>query len=123
MAKIKRLTLEAILQAARNTYPREFIALLGSKKKGSNVIDEFVLLPSTYGANFSSIRLDLLPYSVGTVGSVHSHPGPYATPSKADLRAFSRFGKINLIISYPFSLESARAFDAEGKELEIEVVG
>ncbi len=122
MLKIKRQTLAAIAEAAKNTYPNEFIALLGCKRKGSKVVDEFVVLPSTYGKTFSSIRLDLLPYTAGTKGSVHSHPGPYNTPSRADMQAFARFGGINLIIAYPFSLESAKAFDANGKEIGVEIV-
>ncbi len=120
MVRIKRKTLEAIIEAARNTYPEEFIALLGSR--GSGAIDEFILLPSVYGTTFSSIRLDLLPYTANAKGSVHSHPGPYARPSKQDLAAFKAMGEIHLIIAYPFSFENSKAFDAEGKQLEIELV-
>jgi len=121
MVAIKRGTLEAIVLAARNTYPNEFIALLSSKGK-KKIIDEFVLLPSIHGKTYSSIRLDLLPYNAGTKGSAHSHPSPNAFPSRGDLRAFKHMGKIHLIIAFPFSIESTRVFDAKGKELEIEVV-
>ncbi|MBN2067506.1 MAG: Mov34/MPN/PAD-1 family protein [Candidatus Diapherotrites archaeon] len=120
MVKVKRGTLKAILEAARNTYPREFIALLGSTK--GRVLDEFIVLPSTFGESLSSIRADLLPYNAGSIGSVHSHPGPNARPSKADLAMFRAMGEIHLITAYPFSLESTRAYDAAGKELELEVV-
>jgi proteasome lid subunit RPN8/RPN11 len=120
MAAIKKATLEALLLAAKNTYPDEFIALLSSTK--GKIIDEFVLLPATYGKDFSSIRFDLMPYDSNAKGSVHSHPGPYATPSKADLRAFRAMGEIHLIIAAPFNFQSARAFNASGKEEKIEVV-
>jgi len=122
MVLIKRATLEAVLLAARNTFPDEFLALLSSKEKKSKVIDEFVLLPSVYGKTFSSIRLDLLPYTAGTLGSVHSHPSSYSKPSNADLRAFRAMGEIHLIIAKPFNFESVKAFDKNGNSLELEVV-
>lgn len=121
MARIKRGTLEAIVLAARNTFPNEFLALLSSRKK-NQVIDEFVLLPAVYGKTYSSIRLDLLPYNAGTIGSVHSHPGPNARPSLGDLRAFRAMGEIHLIIAMPFSLENVKAFDKQGKPVMLEVV-
>ncbi len=122
MVRIKQGTLEAVLLAAKNTYPNEFLALLSSKKKGSKVIDEYVLLPSTYGSTFSSIRLDLMPYTGKGLGSIHSHPSPNPRPSKGDLAAFRAMGEIHLITAYPFSFESTRAFDKFGKALELEVV-
>jgi len=121
MAKIKKGTMEAITLAARNVYPNEFLALLSSTKKG-NTIDEFVLVPAIYGKTFSSIRLDLVPYDDSIRGSVHSHPSPNARPSMGDLRAFKSMGKIHLIIAYPFSFESTKAYDANGKQLKLEIV-
>jgi proteasome lid subunit RPN8/RPN11 len=122
MVKIRHGTLEAVLLAARNTYPNEFLALLSSKKKGSGIIDEYVMLPSTYGSNFSTIRLDLMPYTGKGLGSIHSHPSPNARPSRGDLAAFRAMGEIHLITAYPFSFESTRAFDRFGKPLQLEVV-
>ena len=120
MTKIKRATLEAIILAARNTFPNEFLALLSSKK--GKAIDEYVLLPSVYGKTYSSIRLDLLPYNSGVIGSVHSHPGPSNRPSRGDLRSFRSLGEIHLIIATPFSFGSVKAFDNNGEEVELEVV-
>ena len=118
--KIKRKTAESICQAARNTYPNEFIALIGSREKGT--IDDLVVLPATYGSSFSSIRIDLLPFDSSILGSVHSHPGRSALPSKADLRVFRKTGEMHLIIAYPFTFESMRAMNALGQEIELEVV-
>lgn len=121
MIEIKKGTLEALVLAARNTYPNEFIAMLSSKKK-NNIIDEYVLLPSTYGRTFSSIRLDLLPYDEHVLGIVHSHPGPNAMPSKADKKAFKKMGKIHLIIASPFTLETVNAFDRNGEQTKLNVI-
>ncbi len=115
--KIKRATLEAIAQAARNLYPNEFFALLGSSGK-NGIIDEIVMIPSIYGKQHASFRLDLVPVDFSIKGSAHSHPGPAATPSRGDLRAFAKTGEIHLIISYPFNIENARMFDVKGREIE-----
>ncbi len=117
----KRKTLESIAEAAKNVFPKEFIALLGSKNKNS-IIDELVVTPATFGDSFSSVYLDLLPFDKSIVGSVHSHPSDNNWPSSADKRFFKKTGKIHLIICLPFNISSIRAFDAEGKEVEIEVV-
>jgi len=122
MASIKRDTLEALLLAAQNTFPNEFLAFLSSTSKKGKVVDEFVVLPAVYGRSYSSIRLDLLPYDSHILGSVHSHPGPRASPSRGDLRAFKALGETHLIIASPFTLESVRAFDASGNEVRLEVV-
>ena len=45
-----------------------------------------------------------------------------ASPSKGDLRAFKALGETHLIIASPFTLETVRAFDAEGNEVKLEVV-
>jgi proteasome lid subunit RPN8/RPN11 len=122
MASIKRATLEALLLAARNTFPNEFLALLSSTSKRGKVVDEFVVLPAVYGRTYSSVRLDLLPYDSRVLGSVHSHPGPRPSPSKGDLRAFKTLGEIHLIIASPFTLETVRAFDVKGNSVELELV-
>lgn len=109
------------MRAARNVYPKEFIAFLGSTQKNS-VIDELVMLPSTFGEGFSSIRMDLLPIDKSIVGSVHSHPSPNAFPSRADKSFFPKTGEIHLIIAYPFNISSIAAFNAKGKPVRVEVV-
>jgi len=117
MIRVKRATLEGILEAARNTYPNEFFALLGSSHR-SNVIDEVIVVPAVYGKTHALVKSWLKPVDFSIMGSVHSHPGPSNRPSKADLHSFPSFGRIHFIISYPFNLESASAYDSTGKKLE-----
>ncbi|MDD5162824.1 MAG: Mov34/MPN/PAD-1 family protein [Candidatus ainarchaeum sp.] len=118
---VKRQTLESIAEASKNVFPKEFIALLGSKSKNS-IIDELVIIPATFGDSFSSVYLDLLPFDKSILGSVHSHPSDSNRPSSADKRFFKKTGEIHLIICLPFSISSIRAYDAEGKEIEMEVI-
>jgi proteasome lid subunit RPN8/RPN11 len=119
MWKIKRAVLESVVQAAQNTYPNEFIALLGGDSKKSE-ITELIILPALSGSEAAIIRSDLLPLNVKSLGSVHSHPSHSNFPSRADKKMFSSQGEIHLIICLPFSVQTIRAFDSEGKEIAFE---
>jgi len=117
--KITRSLLEMILAAARDSYPHEFVALLSGKK---GVINELIFLPFESGEMGAIIHTDLLPLGMKIYGTVHSHPSENARPSSEDLRMFSRFGKIHIIVSYPFNEKSWRCYDSKGNRIEIEVV-
>lgn len=120
MLKIKSSVIESIILAARNTYPDEFLSLLGVDKEG--VISELVVLPATYGKRFSSIMTYLIPFDKSIMGSVHSHPSASNRPSGGDLRVFSRLGRIHFIICFPFNLNTIKAYNVKGKELDYETV-
>ncbi len=120
--KIKRSLLSDLMSAARKVYPDEFIAMLGVSTPLSMVLSEMVVFPAEFGKTHSQLRWDLVPFDPLIVGSVHSHPSHSASPSSADLNAFSRMGKIHLILAYPFSLASFRAYSVRGKLVSIEIV-
>lgn len=119
--KIKHAVLKTIMHAAQNVYPDEFIALLAGNKK-ERVINDLIILPSTFGEDFSSIRMDLLPYSAGSMGSVHSHPGYSNRASDADLELFQAYGEIHLIISQPYTIPSIQAYDGKGNKTKFDVI-
>ncbi len=119
MFRIKRSVLDDLLLAARNTFPKEFFAYLGGE---NNLIDEFVVVNSTYGEGFVLIKDYLTPLDSRIVGSMHSHPGRNNFPSKADKKQFARRGKIHLIISYPYNLNTIQAFNEKGKPINFEIV-
>ena len=121
MIKIRRGVLEDLCEAAKNTYPNEFLAMLGSTKK-NEVIDEYVVVPATYGKMHATVRLDLVPVDFQVVGLVHSHPSYSNAPSQADLNVFKKTGKIHLIIAFPFNITTCRLCDLNGKELEWKVI-
>jgi len=121
LIEIKKGTIEGLLEAAKNTYPKEFFALLGSTRK-NNTVDEVIIVPAVYGTHHALVKSGYYPLDFKAVGSVHSHPGPSNKPSKADIHSFPSFGRIHLIISFPFNLENVKAFNIEGKELELGVV-
>ncbi|MCD6414086.1 MAG: Mov34/MPN/PAD-1 family protein [Candidatus Diapherotrites archaeon] len=112
--KIKEDTLDFILEACRNTYPNEFLGLLRAK---GGTITEVLLIPgSKFEHTSSTLRRDMVPLDPTIVGSVHSHPGR-PIPSKADLNFFSKFGKIHLIVGYPFTRDTIAVFGPERLEI------
>ncbi len=118
--KIKRDCLKMILEASKSSYPREFAALLRAEK---GVITEIILLPGTISGDSHAIfQLHMLPIDFSIVGSVHSHPSPFANPSKADLSLFNKKGMIHIIVAYPFDEKSWRAYNWRGEEIEVKVV-
>ena len=118
--RVSRQAAEFILEAAARTYPDEFAGLL--RKDASGTVCEVLLIPQTvFGEDFSSINLLNVGYTSGHCGSVHSHPCMSALPSDDDLEFFRRTGDVHIIVGYPFTPESMRAYDAMGERLLIEI--
>ena len=117
---IKRATLNMALEVAKDTYPKEFAAMMRAM---DGVITELLFLPGTIGADRSAtIPLYMRPIDFSIVGSLHSHPSPYPVPSKADLAMFSRTGDVHIIVAYPYTMDSWKAYNRDGKEMELEVI-
>ncbi len=117
---IKRATLKMALEVAKDTYPKEFVALM---RAYDGVIVELLFIPGTVGADRSAmIPLYMKPVDFSIVGSIHSHPSHNLTPSSADLSMFSRTGQVHIIVAYPYTMESWRAFDRHGNPVELDVI-
>jgi proteasome lid subunit RPN8/RPN11 len=114
-------TLEFILEVSKSTHPREFIGLLCAE---DDLISEVVLLPGTLSTDESAtIRRDMIPMGLFSVGSVHSHPHPGALrPSAQDLLMFSKTGKYHIIVCYPYTWQSWSCYNARGERQELKVV-
>jgi len=115
--------LDSIFEGARRLYPKETILLLRGKKKGTSIeIRDLVVPPlATYGHGFASLPLHLLPMDFSIVGMVHSHPSGNLSPSDVDFNHF--FGRILMIVGYPFSDEkNVAAYDSRGERLTLRLV-
>ncbi|RLG57171.1 MAG: hypothetical protein DRN83_02495 [Hadesarchaea archaeon] len=114
-------TLRFILEASRSCHPDEFAAVL---RADGEVVKEVLLLPGTISSDESALlRLHMLPIDPTVCGTVHSHPSSSMRPSGADLILFSKFGRIHIIVSFPYDERSWKAYTHSGKEIELEVVG
>ena len=65
----------------------------------------------------------MLPADFTVVGTVHSHPSGALRPSDADLALFRNWGRRHLIVGAPFESGCWRAYDGNGAETRLAVVG
>ena len=119
---IKKKTLMTIIEAAKDTYPDEFSALLRYNPK-TGLINEFVLLPGTIsGKRSASLQLHMMPIDYNVVGSVHSHPSGSCLPSRQDLMFFEKTGAVHIIVCMPYDEKSWACYTYSGETYPLEVV-
>jgi proteasome lid subunit RPN8/RPN11 len=114
--------LDSIFEGAKRLYPRETILLLrGKKSKDVLRIVDLVIPPlATYGHGFANYPLHLLPIDFSLVGTVHSHPSGNKTPSDMDFNHF--FGRILMIVGYPYtSQQDVAVYNSHGEKLPLTV--
>lgn len=117
---IRREVLETIIGAAREAMPNEFAATMRARE---GVIYELVFVPGTISGHTAAImQFFHLPSDPEIVGSVHSHPSGNYNPSGADRSLFSKHGQTHLIIGYPFTPGSWRAYNKAGDRVKLEIV-
>ena len=113
---------QAILEGARNLYPREVILLLRGRK-GRNLIEitDLVVPPlANYGRGFADIKLHMMPMDFSIMGTVHSHPSGNVNPSSTDLNHF--IGVVLMITAYPFNDEKNVAiYNRDGRRLMLQI--
>ena len=120
--KMTRSLLVSLRAAAGKIYPMEFIAMLGVSASASHTMSEFIILPAEFGYTHSGLHTELIPTDELIVGTIHSHPSRSMRASEADLAAFSRLGKVHLILGHPFRERDFRAYSASGELLSLEIV-
>ena len=121
--KITRKCLNLILECAKSSHPNEFGGLLRVDSDEKHTIIETVILPGTVSGEAHAIfKLHMLPIDFSIVGTAHSHPSPSFHPSDADVLLFRKYGKVHIVVAYPFTFSSWKAYDYNGKEINIDIV-
>jgi proteasome lid subunit RPN8/RPN11 len=119
---ITRNCLDSALACARSAYPNEFGGVLRADPPG--VIAELLLLPgTTAGRRHANFQLYMLPVDLAVSGTVHSHPSGALHPSEADTTLFRHWGRRHLILGHPYGAGSWRAYDGNGLEVTLNVIG
>lgn len=119
---ITRRCLDSALACARSAYPNEFGGILRADVPGT--ISELLLLPgTTAGRRHANFQLHMMPIDFGVAGTVHSHPSGALHPSDADVTLFRHWGQRHVIVGHPYSEGSWRAYDGNGLEIALAVVG
>ena len=118
--KIDRECLDTILESSKSMHPREFAGFL---RADGDVIREVLLLPGMiHGDRHAMFNLAMLPIDYSIVGTVHSHPSSSNKPSKEDLQMFFKYGKVHIIVAMPYNEKSWKAYDWNGREIEVEII-
>ena len=109
--------LESALDLARELHPQEVILLLrGKVNQGEIRIEDFLLPPfASAGLDFARFPSHMLPIDFSIVGTAHSHPSGSVSPSVADLNHF--YGKVMLILAYPYKKTRVAAYNSRGELL------
>ena len=114
--------LDAIFAGAMQLYPREsFLLLRGKKTKCAIRITDLVLAPfAVHGEGFANFNPFMFSGDFSLVGTVHSHPSGNISPSHVDLNHF--FGRILMIVGYPFEGENCVAvYNSNGEKMPLQI--
>jgi len=123
IVQVPKSILDCIYAGAKQLYPREsFLLLRGKKRKNIIHIEDLVLAPfAVHGEGFASFNPYMFSGDFSLVGTVHSHPSGDNSPSDVDLNYF--FGRILMIVGYPYEGEGCVAvYDSNGDRISLEIV-
>lgn len=120
--QIDSRVIDEIVKIAIEADPKEYVALLSGKiHKEILKITGLIFLPFKASENSAVMQVFMMPLTTNAVGSVHSHPGPSASPSQADLTFFAKNGYFHMIICQPYTQATIRAYDAFGNPMSFTV--
>ena len=120
--RVDREVLESVLYYSKKSYPNEFLAFFDGEIKDKILyITGLIFLPGETCETGAVVHTELIPMNTKYMGSVHSHPGPSARPSDADLMTFSRHGYFHMIVCLPYSLETFKSYDRYGQPFDYSV--
>ncbi len=117
--RVDREVLESVIYYSKKAYPNEFLAFFDGEIKDKILyITSLLFVPGETCETGAVVHTELIPMNTKYMGSVHSHPGPSARPSDADLRTFSRNGYFHMIVCLPYSLETFKSYDRYGQPMD-----
>ena len=91
--RVDREVLNSVIYYSKQAYPNEFLAFLDGKIKNRILyITGLIFIPGETCETGAVIHSEMVPMNTKYFGSVHSPPGPSASPSDADLMTFSKNG-------------------------------
>lgn len=120
--RVDREVLNSVIYYSKQTYPNEFLAFFdGEIKNNVLYITSLLFVPGETCETGAVVHNEMVPMNTKYYGSVHSHPGPSASPSDADLMTFSKNGYFHMIVCLPYSYETFKAYDRHGEPMDYSV--
>lgn len=120
--EIEDSLLKEILRFAMSRHPYEVILLLrGEKKKNKIHVSEYLFPPfASSSTRDASFPVSMLPVDFTIIGTVHSHPSGSLNLSNIDFHNF--FGRIMLLMVYPYRVSDVAAFNKKGERVSIKTI-
>ena len=120
--RVDREVLESVIYYSKKAYPNEFLAFFDGEIKDKVLyVTGLIFLPGETGETGAVVHTEMVPINTKYLGTVHSHPGPSARPSDADLNTFSKNGYFHMIVCLPYSLETFKAYDRYGQPADYSI--
>ena len=120
--RVDRQVLEAVIYYSKKAYPNEFLAFFDGKIIDKILyITSLIFVPGETGETGAVVHTEMIPINTKYWGSVHSHPGPSARPSDADLSTFSKNGYFHMIVCLPYSFETFKSYDRYGQPMDYKI--
>lgn len=120
--RVDREVLNSVIYYSKQAYPNEFLAFFdGEIKNNVLYIISLLFVPGETCETGAVVHNEMVPMNTKYYGSVHSHPGPSASPSDADLMTFSKNGYFHMIVCLPYSYETFKAYDRHGEPMDYSV--
>lgn len=120
--RVDREVLNSVIYYSKQAYPNEFLAFFdGEIKNNVLYITSLLFVPGETCETGAVVHNEMVPMNTKYYGSVHSHPGPSASPSDADLMTFSKNGYFHMIVCLPYSYETFKAYDRHGEPMDYSV--
>lgn len=111
--------LNSVIYYSKQADPNEFLAFFDGKIKNKILyITGLIFFPGETCEIGAVIHSEMVPMNTKYFGSVHSHPGPSASPSDADLMTFSTNGYFHMIVCLPYSYNTFKAYDRHGEPID-----
>ncbi|MGV8087353.1 MAG: Mov34/MPN/PAD-1 family protein [Candidatus Woesearchaeota archaeon] len=118
---ITQETTDNIITFAKNAHPKEFVAFLDGKIVNKTLTINKLLYQHYHSTKNSASPVFHFPDKT-FYGSVHSHPGYNNEPSSADKEFFRKLGIIHIIICKPYTVNTIKAYNQDGEEININIV-
>ncbi len=120
--RVDKEVLDSVIYYSKQSYPNEFLAFFDGEIKNKILyITSLIFVPGETCETGAIVHTEMVPINTKYFGSVHSHPGPSASPSDADYMTFSKNGYFHMIVCLPYSYETFRAYDRHGESVEYSV--
>lgn len=117
--RVDREVLESVIYYSKKAYPNEFLAFFDGEIKNKILyITGLIFVPGETCETGAVVHTEMIPMNTKYWGSVHSHPGPSAKPSDADLMTFSKNGYFHMIVCLPYSFQTFESYDRYGNHLD-----